>query len=154
MLAVAYGLGAGFFDEIGWTGFALPRVQRRLGLLRAGLLLGLVWGLWHLLADYWGAGADWGALYVPRYLLWCVASFTAYRMLIVWVHSRTGSLLLAQLMHAGFTGGQVLLLPPLSPGLDSLYWLAAFAAMLWIVVGMVFLSPVRQEQRRHVAAAA
>jgi hypothetical protein len=111
--------------------------------LRAGLLLGVVWGLWHLLADYWGAGTDWGALYAPRYLLWCVASFTAYRMLIAWAYSHTRSLLLAQLMHAGFTGGQVLLLPPLLPGLDSLYWLAAFAALLWIVVGMVFLSPVR-----------
>jgi hypothetical protein len=33
-------------------------------------------------------------------------------MLIAWVYGRTRSLLLAQLMHAGFTGGQVLLLPP------------------------------------------
>jgi membrane protease YdiL (CAAX protease family) len=143
ILAVAYGLGAGFFEEIGWTGFALPRVQRRLGLLRAGLLLGVVWGLWHLFADYWGAGTDWGALYAPRYLLWCVASFTAYRMLIAWVYGRTRSLLLAQLMHAGFTGGQVLFLPPLQPSVDSVYWLAAFAAILWIVVGVVFLSPAR-----------
>jgi uncharacterized protein len=143
LLAVAYGLGAGFFEEIGWTGFALPRLQRRLGLLRAGVLLGVVWGLWHLLADYWGAGTDWGALYAPRYLLWCVASFTAYRMLIAWVYGRTRSLLLAQLMHAGFTGGQVLRMPPLRPGFDSLYWLAAFAAILCIVAGTVFLSPVR-----------
>jgi membrane protease YdiL (CAAX protease family) len=40
--AVAYGLGAGLFEEIGWTGFALPRMQRRMGLLRAGLLVGVV----------------------------------------------------------------------------------------------------------------
>ena len=48
------GLAAGLVEDLGWTGFALPRLQRQLSWLKAGLVLGLVWGLWHLLADYWG----------------------------------------------------------------------------------------------------
>src|SRR5215510_12432124 len=132
-LALVYGLGAGFFEELGWTGFALPRMQQRYGVWRAGLILGVAWGLWHLLASYWGATQSWGGLYVPYFVLWCIGSFAAYRVLMSWVYSRTCSLLLAQLLHAAFTGGQALLSPPLNPGLPSLVWYAAFAGLLWAV---------------------
>jgi hypothetical protein len=46
-------------------------------------------------------------------------------------------LLLAQLMHAGFTGSQVLLSPPLAPSTTGLVWYAAFAAALWLVVAVI-----------------
>jgi CAAX protease family protein len=47
----AVGLLAGSFEEIGWTGFATPRLLARQGLGVAGLSLGLIWALWHLLVD-------------------------------------------------------------------------------------------------------
>jgi uncharacterized protein len=147
--ALVVGLGAGFIEDLGWTGFALPRLQRY-GWLRAGLLLGLLWGLWHLLADYWGNADAWGALYAPRYLLWCGAAFTAYRTLIVWSYSHTGSLLLAQLMHAGFTGGQALLMPSLLPSASGIVWYATFAAALWLTVGFVLVvESLATERGRH-----
>ena len=74
---------------------------------------------------------------MARHLLWCGAAFTAYRMLIAWAYSHTGSLLLAQLMHAGFTGGQVLLTPALMPSSTGLLWYTAFAAIFWLIVGLV-----------------
>jgi membrane protease YdiL (CAAX protease family) len=151
LLALVYGLGAGFFEELGWTGFALPRMQQRYGVWRAGLLLGVAWGLWHLLASYWGAAQSWGALYIPYFVLWCIGSFTAYRVLMSWTYSRTGSLLLAQLMHAAFTGGQALLSPPLNPGVPSLMWYAAFAGLLWAVVGLIAMSATQRGRALRLA---
>src|SRR4030095_12964988 len=35
-------------EEIGWRGFALPRLTERLGLRKASLVLGILWAAWHL----------------------------------------------------------------------------------------------------------
>ena len=42
------GLVISFFEEIGWTGFATHELRKRHGLLAAGLILGLPWGVMHL----------------------------------------------------------------------------------------------------------
>lgn len=137
---VAGGL-AGFFEEIGWSGFVTPRLLERYNVLATGLLLGAIWGIWHLLADYWGNIGAFGALYPGRGLLWIV-TLTAYRILMVWAYSKTNSLGLMQLMHAGFTGGQILWEPPLTPT-DYLLWYGLFAADLWILVIALWRFPLR-----------
>jgi membrane protease YdiL (CAAX protease family) len=143
ILALVWGLGAGFLEELGWTGFATPRLLSQFGVFTSGLVLGLIWGFWHLFASYWGASAGWGDLYGPYFVVWCIGSFTAFRVLMTWAYSRTGSLLLAQLMHASFTGGQALLSPPLPPGVTSLYWYLAFAGILWLVVAVAAATRLR-----------
>lgn len=139
---LVYGLFAGFLEELGWTGFALPRLRRRYSLLVAGVLLGAVWGLWHGLTDYWGTHAQFGSLWLPRIALW-TAALTAFRVLLAWVYENTESLLVAQLMHASFTGSQGLLVPALSPA-DHFVWYGLFTVALWALVGVLALSLRRQ----------
>lgn len=144
VLAFALVVGglAGFFEEIGWSGFATPRLLKQHSVLKSGLLLGVLWGTWHLLADYWGNAGAYGALYPLRGLLW-VVTLTAYRVLMVWVYSKTASLGLMQLMHAGFTGGQALWEPPLAPT-DYLLWYGLFAAALWVLVILLWRLQLQQ----------
>lgn len=136
VLSVVLGLAAGFFEEVGWTGFAVPKMQLRYGTFVASLMLGLIWAMWHLLGDFWGGYAAFGMLYVPHFLLWVVA-FPAYRILMVWVYNNTGSLFVAQFMHASYSGSQYLLGPSASAA-DNVLWNAVFAVSLWIVVAVVF----------------
>lgn len=135
--ALVVGLLAGFFEEIGWSGFATPRMLKQHGLLTTGFVLGALWGVWHLLADYWGNVGVYGWLYPMRGLLW-VTTLTAYRILMVWVYNKTNSLSLMQIMHASFTGGQALWEPPLTPT-DYLLWYGIFSLALWGLVALVAL---------------
>lgn len=143
VFALVIGVLAGFFEEIGWSGFATPRMLKQHGVLTTGLTLGALWGTWHLLADYWGNAGAFGALYPIRGLLW-VVTLTAYRILMVWVYSKTSSLGLMQLMHAGFTGGQALWEPPLPPA-DYLLWYGLFAATLWLLVILLIRFQCKRE---------
>lgn len=131
-LGIVIGLAAGFFEEIGWTGFALPRLQSKYSPLTAGLLLGFLWAAWHFL------GATLGGQSLPSFLIFAV-SIWAYRVLMTWVYTHTGSLLLAQLMHAFYTGSLSLLSPSLSAG-ESLLFTGILAAAFWVVVAVVVIT--------------
>lgn len=142
--ATIAGLGAGIFEELGWTGFATPRLLQRWSWLRAGVLLGLPWAAWHVLPDYLGRPTH-GPLWVAHVLEWFVA-LTAFRVLMTWVFSRTRSLALAMLMHASFTGSQALLWPSAASGSNELIWYGAFACVLWIGIGIVYVVDARRRR--------
>lgn len=141
LVSIGYGLGAGFFEELGWTGFAVPRLRLRHGVVATGLLLGLVWGAWHFLTNYWGSGGPSGALSMGLFLpaqVFAVAALPAYRVIMVWVYHRTGSLLVAMLMHASFTASWLIAMPAGISGAPFLTWyLVLTGALLLAAVAVV-----------------
>ena len=130
------GLVAGSFEEIGWTGFATPRLLARNRLFFAGLSLGLLWALWHVLVDYRQNFNSLGTAWLLQFAVFYVAALTAYRLLMTWVYANTQSLLLAVLMHASYTGWLFVLYPATSLE-QALVWQTALAVALWVVVAMV-----------------
>lgn len=83
-------------EEIGWRGYALPRLATRLGLGGAGALLGVIWALWHLPLFLLHV-PGYAGLSIPIYLL----SVTALSVAMAWLYWKSGgSLLLTMLMHA------------------------------------------------------
>ena len=137
LLGVLVGLGAGFFEELGWTGFATPLLLRRLTALSTGILLGIVWGGWHFLAIYWGSAASFGDVPVALYMLAALFTFLPpYRVLMVRVYERTQSLLIAILMHTSLTASMIIL-GPLVTGTNAMLYNVTFAAILWVCVAAV-----------------
>ena len=151
---LAGGLMVGIFEELGWTGFAIPRMRRRYGVLSTGLLVGVLWGAWHFIM-FWEPGSFSGALPLALLLVKLFSWLPAYRVLMVWVYDRTGSLLLAMLMHAGLTATQLILMPSPASGMSLLTSILAWAAALWIAVAMIAVANggqfSRQPLRRRVA---
>ena len=132
----AIGVVAGSFEEIGWTGFATPRLLARQRLSTAGLSLGLMWALWHVLVDFRQNFNSMGIAWFLEFAVFYVATLTAYRLLMTWVYANTKSLLLAVLMHASYTGWLMVLFPAMSFE-QGLPWQTALAAGLWVVVAAV-----------------
>ncbi len=89
-------------EEMGWRGYLLPRLQARRSPLIATLMLGVVWGFWHL-PKYLGPGNT-------GPFAWFMIKILAEAILYTWLYSHTqGSLLLTTLFHAaGNTAGMFL----------------------------------------------
>jgi len=69
------GLLAGFIEEIGWMGFAFPRMERKFGTWRATICLALLHGLWHAVPGYLGESGSYGAYWLPRFIaMWLVGA--------------------------------------------------------------------------------
>jgi membrane protease YdiL (CAAX protease family) len=133
----AAGAFAGFFEEFGWTGFAYTRMRTRFGALGGALLLGVLWGLWHFpVVDSLGAASPHGR-YWPEFFGAFVAMLVALRVLIAWVYTNTGSLRMAQLLHASSTGFLVVLGAPRTTAGQEALWYLAYAGVLWAVVIVV-----------------
>lgn len=87
-------------EEIGWRGYALPRLQALYGPLWASLALGVLWGLWHL-PLMWVEEAYQESRSPLTYMLVFTVTILPISVLFTWVYARTqGSLLLASLFHA------------------------------------------------------
>jgi membrane protease YdiL (CAAX protease family) len=117
-------------EELGWRGFALPRLQERYGGLRASLILGVLWAGWHLPnqfipgLEFYGYGFGAFALYV-----------VAMTVLFTWLASQThGSVLLAWLFHGAIN---TLIFVNMAVDIVSRWWLSAAvygAAALTVVL--------------------
>ena len=97
----AYGLSLllmaikGPVEEIGWRGFALPLLQRRMSPIYAALLLGVVWAFWHLPA-FWLSGTPQSAWSVMPFFIGTVA----LSLIVTPLFNRSGgSILLAGVFH-------------------------------------------------------
>lgn len=149
------GLLAGCFEELGWSGFATPRLLTKHNPLKAGFFLGVLWAFWHMLADFTGNISNLSLIqWIAWFVIYWILPLTAYRMLMTWVYSHTQSVFLGQLMHASYTGW-LIVLSPNTPNTDLL-WEAIFAVVLWLLVGIVAVSQRqavhdRQLQRKVVS---
>jgi membrane protease YdiL (CAAX protease family) len=84
------------FEEVGWRGLALPRLQPRYGWLLSSLILGIIWAIWHL-PIWFIPDAGFSTLPFPIFMLFTVA----LSLLFTWLYNGTGgSVLLPALAHA------------------------------------------------------
>lgn len=156
LVGIGWGLiGGGFLEELGWTGFAIPRMKLHYGVLSTGLIVGLLWGAYHFSVIFWMDSPS-GALPLIIFFVQLFAWLPAYRVLMVWVYDRTESLLVAMLMHASLTASMYIFVTPLAlAGVPLLTFLLVWAAVLWAVVAAVAVANgwhlPRQRLQRRVA---
>jgi membrane protease YdiL (CAAX protease family) len=134
LIIVAGIIGGPLGEEIGWRGYALPRLTERFGLAPASLLLGLVWSFWHLALFFLSVGGDQFGQSFPTYLL----QVTALSVAIAWLMGNTGgSLLLAVLMHSAINQTKDLV-PSKVAGAHHM-WALSSSSVAWLTVGVLWL---------------
>ena len=138
------GVLVGIFEELGWTGFAIPRLRLSYGVLATGLIVGFVWGLWHMPLFTESARASQSVSPFLNLAVMLFSFLPAFRVLLVWVYDRTGSLLVAMLMHASQTATTLIFAIP-ATDIQAVVCNLVYAAALW-----TFVAVVGMVNRRHL----
>jgi CubicO group peptidase (beta-lactamase class C family) len=134
-------------EEIGWRGFALPRLQARRSALAASVVLGAAWGVWHLPLYLMGTDIRPLSLFAPWVLL-TIASSVIY----TWMYNGTGgSLLIVVVFHAVSNLPLTVFLEPLDdqvvlPFLIYVALMILAASVVVAVAGPATLSRTRAKQ--------
>lgn len=146
MAGLVVGILVPFLEELGWTGFATPELRKRHGVVATGLIVGLLWGVWHLplyLATDGGPVPQ--VLYVP---VMAFSILLPFRVLIVWVYEHTQSVPMAMLMHLSITVYPLLFLnSPTMVGVPDLMFNLLVGAALWVLVAAVTAADRRNRSR-------
>jgi membrane protease YdiL (CAAX protease family) len=135
--SIVAGLMVSIFEELGWTGFAVPKMRLRYGVLGTGLIVGLIFAAWDFLVVFWVSAATSAAGALPMAFFMPAVLFTwlpPYRVLMVWVYDRTESLLLAMLMHTSLVAFWTILTPLALIGMMLVTYYLVIGAALWVVV--------------------
>lgn len=138
-------------EEIGWRGYALPRLAERFGLPLASLILGLIWAAWHLPFFYIPASDNAG----QSFPIYCVA-VTAISIAMAWLYWRTNqSLLLTMLMHASIDNTAGIVSSPTPATVNNPFALTPapwpwITALLLCAAGVWFAIQMKSQRRPKV----
>ena len=129
------------FEELGWRGYALPRLQEEYSWLVASLIVGVIWGLWHAPLA-WAPGtfqsSDQPLIYVSRFVITilpvsCVAG---------WLFNRSeGSIVIVSLYHFAVDIAESVLVLPAAVGI-SILWIST--ALTTVLVVFLWRGTIRQ----------
>jgi len=136
------------FEEIGWSGFAIPELRKRYNVLSTGLLLGALWGAWHFLPVFYGCGDLSGKfdfqLFYPGFFFH-YAGLIPFRILMTWLYDKTESILLPWIMHATLTSCTFFILNIEKAGFPLLVYYIVLSLFLWLVVIYVITAVQNRE---------
>ncbi len=117
-------------EEIGWRGYALPRLEIRFGLAGGSIFLGLIWACWHL-PQFFIAAADTYRQSFPVYVL----QVTAISVVMAWVWKQTnGSVLLTMLMHSAVNNSKDIVPSAMLGGTSTFGFKASPVAWLTVLL--------------------
>ncbi len=136
MIAATIGstvMGGQAGEELGWRGYALPRLADRFGLGPSSILLGAIWALWHLPLFFAPVGDTFGQSF-PLYLLQVIA----LSVTMAWLYSHTrGSLLPVMLLHAAVNNTKDIV-PSVDTGASN-PWALSHSTVAWLTVTLMWI---------------
>jgi membrane protease YdiL (CAAX protease family) len=141
---------APLWEEVGWRGFALPGMQRLHGPVLGTIILGLLWGVWHLpffFGPLMQTGPDSTFIRASIALVEFSIGLTGVSVVMTWVlNNCRGSTLLAILFHAAFDSSGLALMtlfPSTSPYYLPVHYQTLGIAIFFSIVALVLILVTR-----------
>lgn len=124
-------------EELGWRGFALPRLQKTDNALISSLIVGVIWGFWHL-PMAWTPAVGAAISQIP--LFWFGVDILASSILYTWVFNNArGSVLLVLLAHAA-NNTTAMFLPVFTTMQEDFRLFYIIVALRWVIALIVIIA--------------
>ncbi len=126
-------------EELGWRGFALPRLQQRYSPLVSALILGLAIAGWHSILHLIVPTS------IPEWLFWL--ELVCYSVIVAWGYNRSGSLVIVSLFHFASNFGFAFVTNGLGwVSLENIFWVYTVVYALW-ALGIIWVAGKRFLQK-------
>lgn len=134
-------------EEYGWRGYMLPRLLKRFSVFYSSIILGMIWGFWHLPAYMIGTGTP-EEMSFPVFLLWVVLG----TLFISWIYYYTRSVLTSILAHISANAAfNYLFILPEFTGSTYTFWLfMLYLSVLMVVVYYTGRSDLMKNVNRQI----
>jgi uncharacterized protein len=119
---VVYFIGA-IGEELGWSGYIINPLQKRYGAIKASLLVGTIWALWHIIP--WSQAHQ-----SANWIIWQCVATVLLRVIMVWIFNNSGRSVFAMILFHTMIN----ISPYLIPNNGSHYNPFIFAVLLFITV--------------------
>ncbi len=134
LLFIIFFTGGPLGEEYGWRGYALDRLQSRWNALTSSIILGLIWGLWHLPLHFIPGTTQQAVPFYQNLIILTLSS-----IIYTWLHNNTGrSIAVALLIHlaANMSGAFI-------PYWVSDYgrWISFFITLIAIILILIIYKP-------------
>jgi membrane protease YdiL (CAAX protease family) len=135
-VAIAFSTPFQLGEELGWRGFALPRLSSRMGLRAASLVLGAIWAVWHLPQFFIAEGDSYG----QSFWVFC-CGVVAISVIMAWLFAHVnGSLWPLMLFHSAINNSKDIVPSPV-PGQQQVFGFAA-SPVAWLTLGLLWLCAI------------
>ncbi len=139
-------------EEIGWRGFLVPELAKRMSFTGVSLVSGLIWGLWHtpliLFGNYNAGTPFWWA--VPSFVIGVISG----SFVLTWLRLRTGSVWPAALLHASHNVFVQTVFNPLTGDTGRTAWVIGEFGIALTIVSLGMGIAVWRLQKREMATSA
>jgi membrane protease YdiL (CAAX protease family) len=130
-------------EEFGWRGYALPRLQSRFNALVSSIIIGFMWGLWHLPYFFIGTELTYAYGIIPQIITAILLS-----ILLTWLFNNTGGSILVSLLFHNMFNLSNDMFPALKTQLGSPLFIAFFVtAAVLVVLVWGYKKMVRQKTK-------
>jgi len=128
-------------EELGWRGFALPRLQSRFSALLSSIILGFVWVFWHLPLYFIPPQRIAIYIFIPLVLV--------ISILMTWVYNNTsGSVLLTIMMHFSFNFDMAFIVGYLGLMPSMVFYISASIAIgIYLIAVIVYAGPKKLSKK-------
>jgi uncharacterized protein len=119
---IAYFIGA-IGEELGWSGYIINPMQHKYGALKASVIVGIIWAVWHIIP--WSQAHQ-----TPSWIVWQSIGTVCLRIIMVWIFNNTGKSVFAMILFHTMLN----ISPYLIPNYGAHYNPFIFCMLLMIVV--------------------